>query len=124
MTNQRWQDWTIILLGVYLVLAPFLGIGVVTGAAAVNSYLIGTAVVVIALFATVRPEIWEEYINLAFGLWLIAAPFVLGFTNLVAPTWNQIIVGLLISAFSFNVILENSAKKAGHVVHKEHHGHT
>jgi len=121
MKQQRWQDRTILLLGAYLVLAPFLGIGAIGGVAAVNSYLIGTAVVVVAFAAIARPEIWEEYTNLILGLWLIIAPFVLSFTTLTGPTWNQIIVGILISAASFDVILKGSTPKEGHGGHG--HGH-
>ena len=120
MNKQRWQDWTNVLLGVWLVLAPFSGVGVVGDVAAINSYLTGTAVAIFAIAALARPQLWEEYTNLVLGLWLIAAPFALGFTNLAGSMWNQITVGLLIGGAALAATLQKSAPMAGH---GGHHGH-
>lgn len=123
MKKQRWQDWTNVLLGAYLVLLPFFGIGVIGGVAATNSFVVGTAVVLFALAAITRLEVWEEYTNVVLGLWLVAAPFVLNFTNLADSTWNQVIVGVLIAGIAFDVILKMPPKsKIGHGDHKGH-GH-
>ncbi len=118
MKETRWQDSTNVLLGGWLILAPFFGIGVTGDIAAINSYLTGTAVAIFAITALVRPQMWEEYTNLVLGFWLIIAPFVLGFTNLVGPMYNQIIVGLLIGGVALAVTLEKTPPTAGHG-----HGH-
>ncbi len=118
MREQRWQDWTNLLLGAYLVLAPFFGIGAVGDVAAINSYLTGTAVAIFAIAALARPQLWEEYTNLVLGLWLIVAPFALGFTNLAGPMYNQIIVGLLIGGTALAVTMQKVTPTTGHG-----HGH-
>jgi len=118
MKKQRWQDWTNVLLGAYLVIAPLIGVGLIGDVAAINSYVTGTAVVIFALAALARPQMWEEYTNLVLGFWLIVAPFALGFTDLVAPMYNQIIVGLLIGGIALAVTQEKSTPTAGHG-----HGH-
>jgi len=118
MKEQNWQDWTIILLGAWLILAPLTGIGLVSDIAAINSYLTGTAVVIIAFAAISHTDIWKEYTNVALGLWLVAAPFVLGFTTLVAPMYNQVITGLLIAGIAVAAALQQSPPTAGHG-----HGH-
>jgi len=118
MKTQRWQDWTNILLGAWLVLAPFIGIGTPDGTAAINSYLVGTGVVLIAFAAIAQPDVWKEYTNVGLGLWLIFAPFVLGFTGLVGPMLNQIIAGLLIGGIALGVTLEKTTPIEGHG-----HGH-
>jgi len=118
MREQHWQDGTSLLLGAWLVLSPFFGIGAIGDVAAINSYLTGTAVVIFSIVALARPQLWEEYSNLVLGLWLIAAPFALGFTNLVGPMWNQIIVGLLVGGPALAATLQKSAPMAGHG-----HGH-
>ncbi len=124
MKEIRWQDWTIVLLGVWLVLSPFFGIGAIGDVAAINSYLIGAVVTLVAFMAIAKSEVWKEYTNLTLGLWLIAAPFVLSFTNLAGPMWNQIIVGLLISAAAFDVTLRMSKPTKGHGGPEGHgHGH-
>ncbi|GMR07071.1 MAG: SPW repeat protein [Gammaproteobacteria bacterium] len=118
MKELRWQDWAIVLLGVWLVLSPVFGIGVVNDVAAFNSYLTGTAVAIFASVALARPQLWEEYTNLFLGLWLIIAPFFLGFSNQTGPMWNQIIVGLLIGGTALAVTLQKTTPTAGHG-----HGH-
>ncbi len=118
MREQRWQDWTNLLLGAYLVLAPFFGIGTVNDVAAINSYLTGTAVAILAIAALARRQLWEEYTNLILGLWLIVAPFALGFTNLAGPTMNQIVVGILVGGVALGATIKKSTPTTG-----EGHGH-
>jgi hypothetical protein len=95
-TMKRWQDWVVLVLGVWLFLSPyFFGY---TGAPATNSYVIGLAVTLFAVLALIDSRMWEEWINLALGAWLIISPFVLGFSAQQVATYNHIIVGLLIGA--------------------------
>jgi SPW repeat len=118
MKEQRWQDWTNLLLGTWLVLTPFFGIGGFSDIAAFNSYLIGAAVAAFAIAALARPLLWEEYINLSLGVWLIAAPFILGFAAQAGPTLNQVIVGLLIGSIALGATLQKGTVEGGHG-----HGH-
>jgi SPW repeat len=41
----------------------------------------GVAIAVIALGAIVAYASWEEWMNLVLGLWLVASPWLLGFTH-------------------------------------------
>ena len=97
-TTGRWQDWFNLVLGAWLILAPFVGIGVTGDVAAWNSYVSGAAVAIFAIAAIARPQVWEEWVNLVVGAWLIVAPFALGFTDQSIPMWNQIVLGALIGA--------------------------
>ncbi len=96
----RWQDWLNITLGMWLIAAPLMGVGHMNDAAAWNSYLLGTLVAVAAgaAIASVRP--WQEWTNLTAGIWLIMSPFLLSFVDQPVPTWNQVIVGCLITIAS------------------------
>lgn len=98
MRKGLWQDWVNLLLGIWLFIAPFFGIGGINEAAIWNSYISGLAIVIFAWVALARPHRWEEWTNLVIGAWLIIAPFVLGFTEQTGAMWNQIIVGLLVAA--------------------------
>ncbi|NOY67267.1 MAG: SPW repeat protein [Gammaproteobacteria bacterium] len=122
MDKQRWQDWTVVTLGIYLVLAPLIGIGTIGGVAAINSYVVGTLIALIAFSAVAQMEVWKEYINIILGFWLVAAPFVLNFTDLVAPVWNQVIVGILVAGVALDAILEKPPTSTGHNDHVGH-GH-
>ncbi len=91
-----WLDVANVVLGIWLIVAPLVGVGASTGLAAGNSYVAGVVVAILAVAASRRPYLWEEWLNLLVGVWLILAPFALRFTAQTGPTWNQIIVGLLI----------------------------
>ncbi len=98
MHNGRWQDWANLVLGAWLFVAPFFGIGLLHQAAVWNAYAAGIAVVVFAWAALVRPQRWQEWVNLCIGVWLIIAPFALGYAEQSGAMWNHIIVGLLVGA--------------------------
>ena len=50
---------------------------------------------------TVRNTVrWTSGSNLVLGLWLIIAPFLLGYSGLSGPLWNDIISGVLIAALA------------------------
>jgi SPW repeat len=96
--QNRWQDWVTLILGLWLFVSPFFMIGgSLSDAAAWNAYLLGGAVTVFAASALADSKPWEEWFNLALGLWLVAAPFALGFYHTEgAVAWGQIAVGGLV----------------------------
>lgn len=95
----NWRDWLMLIFGVWMIISPFiLGYGAVA-AAVWNSIIIGIAVVVFALAVMSQRQMWEEWVNLILGVWLIIAPFVLVFANdSPVAAWNHVIFGILIAA--------------------------
>lgn len=106
-TKQRWQDWVNLILGVWLFITPFIGMEMVSSAAAWNGYIFGVLVVALSIWALVQPRAWEEWINLVIGVWLILAPFVLGFTTETTAMWNHIVVGVVIGVDALWAALAN-----------------
>ena len=55
-----------------------------------------------AISAIGRMELWQEWINLALGAWIFAAPWAFGFAwaSLPAAAWDHWIVGALIFLIS------------------------
>lgn len=43
---------------------------------------------------------WTSGINIVAGLWLIIAPFVLGYHEIQAALWNDVLVGIIVAAFA------------------------
>lgn len=41
------------------------------------------------------------WLNVILGIWLIVAPFVLGYSTLTNAMWNDIIVGVLVAVIAF-----------------------
>lgn len=113
-TMGRWQDWFNLVFGAWLIIAPFVAVGAAGDVAAWNSYVCGVIVAVFAIVALVRPQVWEEWLNLIVGIWLIIAPFALGYTDQPGPMWNQIIVGLLIGADALWAALQYSPRRTRH----------
>lgn len=107
MTRKRWQDWAMLALGIWLLLSPFiLQYGDFAGKAALNSYVLGIGLVVFATAALLRPRMWEEWANLALGVWLILSPFALSFEAEAIARWNHIVLGILICADAIWVVVQ------------------
>ena len=47
------------------------------------------------------PAQWANWVNLGIGVWMILAPFLLGYADLIPALWNDIVVGALIAAAAF-----------------------
>lgn len=97
MKESRWQDVVMFILGLWLLISPFvLQFSSYTETAALTSYVFGIGVMVIAAVALARPRMWEEQVNLILGTWLFIAPFILGFQAETAAMANHLLLGLLI----------------------------
>lgn len=99
MKTQRWQDWVMLIFGIWLFFSPFWMTGYVgaSSVAAWNSYIFGVLVTAFAWAALATRQRWEEWIELIIGVWLVISPFVLLFyTNEFGAAWNQMVLGVLI----------------------------
>ena len=98
----RWQDWTNLVLGVWLFLSPWLLGFAGSAAAAWNAWLLGAVVVVFALWALAAPRSrgaqWWLVISAA---WVFIAPWVLGFAGVSAGAWNAWIVSVAVALAAF-----------------------
>jgi len=119
-SKQRWQDWVILVLGVWLFFAPFfMAYGSLSGAAAWDSYAAGAIATLFAASALWSPASKvEEWVNLVLGLWLVIAPFLIGFyASEATATWNHIILGVLIGGDAIWAL----ASKPSSGAHVHHH---
>lgn len=85
-------------LGAWLMFSP--AVFGNSGSAAVSDQLVGPLVTTVAVIALAEVGRSVRWINVPFGLWLIAAPWVLGGAT-GAGRWNDVAVGALLVAFSF-----------------------
>ena len=85
-----------LVLGIWLIIAPFiLGYEIATSVA--NDVTIG---IIIAILAAARAfgayrAAWLSWFNVALGVWLLIAPFILFYAS-SAAVWNDIIVGIIV----------------------------
>ncbi|MDR9486053.1 MAG: SPW repeat protein [Sediminimonas sp.] len=93
--TEDWQDDLIAVLGAALFVSPWV-LGYAGQMAAFgNALIVGAIMVVLALAALIDFREWEEWIGIVLGVWLIASPWILGFTGLVAAMWTAVILGVL-----------------------------
>ena len=43
---------------------------------------------------------WQDWVELALGIWLAISPWVLGFQDMAFATWNAVLLGLAIIVFA------------------------
>ena len=100
----RWQDWTSFALGLWLAVSPWALDYAHLEAATANAAFLGLALALGSHFEVSFDESSAEWFNMAAGLWLVLAPFVLGFSAEVLPTINAIAVGTLVAALASSVL--------------------
>jgi len=88
------------LAGIWEILAPFVLGYNLDPPPTINAIIVGVIVLVLATirFFGAFDAAWLSWINAALGVWLILAPFILGYRG--APMTNDIIVGIIIFILS------------------------
>ena len=110
--NNKWQDWTSFALGLWLTVSPWvLGYSSVHSATA-NAAFVGLALALGAHFEATCDELSAEWLNMAAGLWLVLAPFLLGFSTQTGATLNSIAVGTAVAALASSALsLDKSIRR-------------
>jgi len=101
MRKQRWQDWLLLIGGIWLFVAPWV-LGTSSDlASSWNAWIVGVAVAAIAWWALARPgDVAAEWIQALLGAWLVVAPWVLGFGTPSAAAWNAWLLGGAVVIFA------------------------
>ena len=76
-----WEDCVSMALGALIVLTSWLIGDGASQTAAINAVIIGFFVLALGAAEVVDLRRWEESLETACGLWLIASPFVFGYAN-------------------------------------------
>jgi hypothetical protein len=108
--SSRWQDWVNLVLGIWLFISPWVLVfsttalpgapansgGNVLAIASWNAWIMGVLIALVAIGALTRPRLWNEWVNLVFGVWVFIAPWVLVFVASQNAAWDHWIVGVLV----------------------------
>jgi hypothetical protein len=100
----RWQDWTSFALGLWLAMSPWLLEYSQHEAATANAAIMGLALALGSHFEVSFDERSAEWFNMAAGLWLVLAPFLLGYSAETVATANSIAVGTLVAALASSAL--------------------
>ena len=87
-THRTWEDWCGMLLGVLIVLSPWFptpaGHEVVDAERSyviLNTFTVGILIFGLAQLEYVALQRWEEVAEIVAGLWLIASPYIFGYSD-------------------------------------------
>ena len=89
-----------LVLGAWLIIAPFV-LGFTNMVALWDSIIVGAIVLILAWIRVANPVSGSgvSWVNAVLGVWLIIAPFILGFSGMAGATWDNIIVGAAVVIF-------------------------
>ena len=77
-------DMVSIVAGVALFLSPWLFGFAAEAAASWNAWMVGLLIAIVGVWTMTNYESWEEWLNLALGVWTLVSPWLLGFAALGA----------------------------------------
>jgi hypothetical protein len=126
MDMKRLRDWVIGLLGLWMWVSPrvihFAGI---QPGAIWCAWLTGAAIILVTVgsrFVIETWSPWQDGTNAVLGLWLMVAPWVLGFAAHLAARNNSIIVGFFVTVLAlWGMFVETDLRKRMDEWMHEHH---
>jgi hypothetical protein len=103
-THRTWEDWAGMVLGVLIALSPWFPTQASHQLAdadrnlvILNTVAIGVLVFGIAQLEYIALQRWEEVAAILLGLWLIASPYVLGYSgDGLLRFWHSSLGGLVV----------------------------
>jgi len=102
-THRTWEDWLGMLLGVLIVVSPwfpFSNLDVMDSERStmiLNTFVIGMLIFGLAQLEYVALQRWEEVGEILLGLWLIASPFVFGYSgDEMLRIWHAVLGGIVV----------------------------
>lgn len=99
---RHWQDWANLVLGLWTLVSPWILGYSATPVAMWNAVIVGLLVALMALLHLRQGPIWEEWVNVLLGIWLVLSPWILGYAAQGPATWNAVILGLLVGLVAFS----------------------
>lgn len=104
MNTPKFLNGLIALAGVWEVIATFVLGYAVSTAALWNAIIVGVALIVLGVGAALANQATTDktldWVTVGVGIWLIIAPFLLGYTTVPMAFANDIIVGLIVVALA------------------------
>jgi hypothetical protein len=91
----RWQNWLAALVGIWVFISPWV-LGTTTSTPTEwNAWIIGAAIVIVALVVLATSGYLAEWLSVALGIWLFISPWALGYTGIRDGSWSAWIFGVV-----------------------------
>lgn len=114
LQRARWSSALNVVAGAWLMLAPFVLSFEGENAGQWNHIIVGAAVALMALVRASDPDhrVGVSWANAVLGVWMIVAPYVLGYSDVNQATTNSIVMGVVILGLAaFSAYETNQAHK-------------
>jgi hypothetical protein len=108
MVPAVWARWLNVILGAWLIISPWV-VGPGDPAATWNTLIVGVVILLVALFAFRSADSTPSWLNVVLAVWLIIAPWVLGFSSAVGATANSVVLGVIVGLLSLTASLAEAA---------------
>jgi hypothetical protein len=95
-----WAGWINLILGIWLIISPWVVGYSAHGTALGNNVVLGILVLIAGIVATSTPSLSPSWWNVVFGIWLIISPFILGYTGLEGAMVNDIVLGVVVGVLA------------------------
>jgi SPW repeat len=101
MLDKKMFDWTNLILGLWVLISPWvLGFTASTGALW-SAVVLGILVIAVSAWALYQPpRRLPEWVNLVLGVLLFLAPWALGYVGMATAAWNSWALGAVIALFA------------------------
>jgi hypothetical protein len=110
--HRSWEDWGSMALGALILFSPIVAQTIDMPYVTLNAMLVGSLVILLGWQELVLLEAWEEYLELALGVWLLASPWLFGYSDLVLPTFAHAVLGGLIAVLAALELWQDQTRHA------------
>ena len=97
---KRWQDQLILLLGLWLIVSPWVYSYPQGSQQMINAVVSGLVIAVLAAFDLYKSYFWAVVVNLLVGVWVAVSPWVLRLAEQSTLMWNSVIVGIAVAVLA------------------------
>jgi 4-amino-4-deoxy-L-arabinose transferase-like glycosyltransferase len=94
ISARRWQDGVILLLGIWLVVSPWVFASPTTSPPALNAIIAGAIMAISAAFDLYKTYIWAVLLNIVIGAWVALSPWLVQAMTDRAMRTNLLVVGI------------------------------
>jgi hypothetical protein len=113
--QQRWQDYITTLIGVWVLFSLeiihfFFPELVFTRGIAWSQGAVGFALIAVGASAVAGYQLWEEWVDVILGLWLIVSPWIIGFGKVTTLRWNAVISGAAVVILAIWVLMSGQGR--------------
>lgn len=108
-SSAKFCDVANLILGMILFFSPWL-FDLAAGAQWQTASITGILIAVASIAALAAFAVWEEWLNLIAGLWLIVSPWLLGFQDSDAMTINLVVGTIVAVLAAFEIWLTHETR--------------